>query len=100
MAPYSLSGHDAPAVSTPITWDEVRACRHAVQLVFTAEDVLDRLGDRAHHRVLHPHPGHHRQRTGPGQQCPCPARAPALKRRRCPLVVVGHGVVSRDREPV
>ncbi len=48
VAPYSLRGRDHPTVSTPITWDEVRACRRATQLVFTADDVLDRvdqLGD-------------------------------------------------------
>jgi bifunctional non-homologous end joining protein LigD len=48
IAPYSLRGRDRPTVSTPLTWDEVRACRRAEQLVFTADDVLDRveeLGD-------------------------------------------------------
>ena len=48
IAPYSLRGRDHPTVSTPITWDEVRGCRHADDLVFTADDVLDRvdrLGD-------------------------------------------------------
>jgi bifunctional non-homologous end joining protein LigD len=45
VAPYSLRGRDHPTVSTPITWDEVRACRHAAQLVFTAEDVLERVDD-------------------------------------------------------
>jgi bifunctional non-homologous end joining protein LigD len=45
VAPYSLRGRDRPAVSTPLTWDEVRACRHAARLVFTADDVLDRVDD-------------------------------------------------------
>ncbi|WP_084628650.1 DNA ligase D [Amycolatopsis nigrescens] len=48
VAPYSLRGRDQPTVSTPVTWDEVRSCRRASQLVFTADDVLDRvdqLGD-------------------------------------------------------
>jgi bifunctional non-homologous end joining protein LigD len=45
VAPYSLRGRDTPTVSTPITWDEVRACRRAAQLVFTADDVLDRVAD-------------------------------------------------------
>jgi bifunctional non-homologous end joining protein LigD len=48
IAPYSLRGRDRPTVSTPVTWDEVRACRRPEQLVFTADDVLDRvenLGD-------------------------------------------------------
>nr|WP_081975761.1 non-homologous end-joining DNA ligase [Amycolatopsis sp. MJM2582] len=43
IAPYSLRGRDRPTVSTPITWDEVRACRRPTQLAFTADDVLDRV---------------------------------------------------------
>jgi bifunctional non-homologous end joining protein LigD len=43
IAPYSLRGRDHPTVSTPITWNEVHACHHAQQLVFTADDVLDRV---------------------------------------------------------
>jgi bifunctional non-homologous end joining protein LigD len=43
VAPYSLRGRDHPTVSTPITWDEVEACRHVAQLTFTADDVLDRV---------------------------------------------------------
>ncbi|KDN21917.1 DNA ligase D [Amycolatopsis rifamycinica] len=45
IAPYSLRGRDHPTVSTPLTWDEVEACRHVTQLVFTADDVLDRVDD-------------------------------------------------------
>jgi bifunctional non-homologous end joining protein LigD len=45
IAPYSLRGRDHATVSTPITWDEVRRCRHARDLVFTAEDVLERVDD-------------------------------------------------------
>jgi bifunctional non-homologous end joining protein LigD len=45
IAPYSLRGRDHPTVSTPVTWDEVRVCRHAGQLVFTADHVLDRVDD-------------------------------------------------------
>jgi bifunctional non-homologous end joining protein LigD len=48
IAPYSLRGRDLPTVSTPVTWDEVRACQTGEHLVFTASDVLDRvqeLGD-------------------------------------------------------
>ncbi|WP_410646433.1 DNA ligase D [Amycolatopsis sp. cmx-4-54] len=45
VAPYSLRGRDHPTVSTPITWDEVRACRRPAQLVFTADDVLDRVNE-------------------------------------------------------
>ncbi|WP_370962026.1 DNA ligase D [Amycolatopsis sp. cg9] len=44
VAPYSLRGRDHPTVSTPVTWDEVRACRHVSHLTFTADDVLDRVG--------------------------------------------------------
>jgi bifunctional non-homologous end joining protein LigD len=61
VAPYSLRGRDHPTVSTPITWDEVEACRRAAQLVFTADDVLDRVeeigdlfADLAHTRVALP----------------------------------------------
>ncbi|GAB2747440.1 non-homologous end-joining DNA ligase [Amycolatopsis magusensis] len=43
VAPYSLRGRDRPTASTPLTWDEVHSCRRAEQLVFTADDVLDRV---------------------------------------------------------
>jgi bifunctional non-homologous end joining protein LigD len=46
VAPYSLRGRDHPTASTPITWHEVEACRHANQLVFTADEVLDRIDDQ------------------------------------------------------
>jgi bifunctional non-homologous end joining protein LigD len=45
IAPYSLRGRDRPTVSTPVTWDEVRACRRPADLTFTADDVLDRIAD-------------------------------------------------------
>jgi bifunctional non-homologous end joining protein LigD len=45
IAPYSLRGRERPTVSTPVTWDEVRACRRPEQLTFTADDVLDRVDD-------------------------------------------------------
>ncbi|MEV0074368.1 DNA ligase D [Amycolatopsis sp. NPDC050768] len=45
IAAYSLRGRDQPTVSTPITWDEVSACRQAHQLAFTADDVLDRVNE-------------------------------------------------------
>ncbi len=48
VAPYSLRGRDEPTASTPVTWDEVRACRHVTHLRFTAGEVLARveeLGD-------------------------------------------------------
>ncbi len=43
VAPYSLRGRDEPTVSTPVTWDEVRACRHITHLRFTADQVLTRV---------------------------------------------------------
>jgi bifunctional non-homologous end joining protein LigD len=48
VAPYSLRAMAEPTVSTPLTWDEVSSCERAQDLVFTSEDVLDRverLGD-------------------------------------------------------
>ncbi|QRP48438.1 DNA ligase D [Amycolatopsis sp. FDAARGOS 1241] len=45
IAPYSLRGRDLPTVSTPITWDEVRACRSPADLTFTADDVLPRVAE-------------------------------------------------------
>ena len=43
VAAYSLRARATPTVSTPIAWDEVRACTRAEELVFTSEDVLRRL---------------------------------------------------------
>ena len=40
---YSLRARDTPTVSTPVTWDEVEACRTASDLVFTSDDVLARV---------------------------------------------------------
>ncbi|MEV5712498.1 non-homologous end-joining DNA ligase [Amycolatopsis mediterranei] len=45
VAPYSLRGRDEPTVSAPVTWDEVRACRHVTHLRFTAGEVLARVED-------------------------------------------------------
>ncbi len=42
VAPYSLRAREQPTVSTPVTWDEVEACKRAADLVFTADDVLAR----------------------------------------------------------
>jgi len=42
VAPYSLRGRARPTVSTPVRWDEVEACAHADDLVFTAGQVLER----------------------------------------------------------
>jgi len=45
VAPYSLRARESPTVSTPVTWDEVAACREVADLTFTAAEVLDRAGD-------------------------------------------------------
>ncbi|MFI7119209.1 DNA ligase D [Amycolatopsis sp. NPDC049868] len=45
ITPYSLRGRDQPTVATPVTWNEVRACRHPAQLVFAADDVLERVAE-------------------------------------------------------
>jgi len=45
VAPYSLRAREQPTVSTPVTWDEVEACKQASDLVFTADDVLQRVAD-------------------------------------------------------
>lgn len=43
VAPYSLRARPRPTVSTPVTWEEVEACRSPSDLIFTAEEVLDRV---------------------------------------------------------
>jgi bifunctional non-homologous end joining protein LigD len=43
VAPYSLRAREHPTVSTPVTWDEVAACREVADLFFTAPDVLARV---------------------------------------------------------
>jgi bifunctional non-homologous end joining protein LigD len=43
VAPYSLRAMATPTVSTPLTWDEVAACEDPGDLVFTSDDVLDRV---------------------------------------------------------
>ncbi|HUN33084.1 MAG TPA: DNA ligase D [Trebonia sp.] len=48
VVPYSLRARTHPTVSTPITWDEVAACRRPGDLFFTAADVpgrVESLGD-------------------------------------------------------
>ena len=40
---YSLRAKEHPTVSTPVTWDEVEACRRPGDLVFTSDDVLARV---------------------------------------------------------
>ncbi len=43
IAPYSLRAREHPTVSTPVTWDEVGACREVADLFFTAPDVFGRV---------------------------------------------------------
>ena len=43
IASYSLRGRERPTVATPVTWDEVHACREPADLTFTCEDLPDRL---------------------------------------------------------
>jgi bifunctional non-homologous end joining protein LigD len=45
IAPYSLRAREHPTVSTPVSWDEVAACRAPDDLYFTAHDVLERVGE-------------------------------------------------------
>jgi bifunctional non-homologous end joining protein LigD len=45
VAPYSLRARPQPAVSTPVSWDEVGGCKHAVDLMFTADDVVARVAE-------------------------------------------------------
>ena len=43
VAPYSLRGNERPTVSTPLTWDEVEACRKVADLTFAPDEVLERV---------------------------------------------------------
>jgi bifunctional non-homologous end joining protein LigD len=43
VAPYSLRARSRPTVSTPVTWDEVAGCARPQDLVFTSDQVLDRV---------------------------------------------------------
>ncbi len=45
VAPYSLRARAQPTVSTPLTWDEVAACGKPADVVFTADQVLDRVAE-------------------------------------------------------
>jgi bifunctional non-homologous end joining protein LigD len=45
IASYSLRGRARPTVATPVTWDEVRACRRPDDLVFTADDLPARIAE-------------------------------------------------------
>ena len=57
---YSLRARPQPTVSTPVTWDEVEACRKPDDLVFTSDDVLARVeadGDLFAPLLCEPGPG-------------------------------------------
>ncbi len=43
VASYSLRGRPQPTVATPLTWEEVAACRQPADLTFTAADLPGRL---------------------------------------------------------
>jgi bifunctional non-homologous end joining protein LigD len=43
---YSLRARERPTVSTPLTWDEVRAARSPEDLTFEARDVLRRVDEQ------------------------------------------------------
>jgi bifunctional non-homologous end joining protein LigD len=43
VAAYSLRARPEPTVSTPVTWDEVAACRSPEELVFLSDAVLSRI---------------------------------------------------------
>ena len=46
VAPYSLRARSRPTVSTPVTWDEVAGCGRPQDLVFTSDEVLERVARR------------------------------------------------------
>jgi bifunctional non-homologous end joining protein LigD len=43
-APYTLRARGTPAVSAPVTWDEVADCTGPESLSFTPAQMLDRIG--------------------------------------------------------
>jgi len=45
VAPYALRARPEPWVSTPLTWDEVAACRSPEDVRFRAEQVLERVDE-------------------------------------------------------
>ena len=52
VASYSLRGRHRPTVATPVTWDEVHACRRPEDLAFTADQLAARLAE--HGDLLEP----------------------------------------------
>ena len=45
VAPYSLRARSQPTVSAPVSWDEVAGCDRPADLVFTSEQVLERVAE-------------------------------------------------------
>ena len=45
VAPYSLRARSQPTVSAPISWDEVAGCERPADLIFTSEQVLERVAE-------------------------------------------------------
>ena len=45
VAPYALRARPQPWVSSPVTWDEVAACREPADLQFRADQTLDRVAE-------------------------------------------------------
>ncbi len=70
IASYSLRGRARPTVATPLTWDEVRACKRPDDLVFTFADLPARLAE--HGDLLAPLLGdpQHLPRSGPSDDSP------------------------------
>ncbi|MFG3103365.1 non-homologous end-joining DNA ligase [Streptomyces sp. NPDC048182] len=50
--PYTLRARTEPAVSTPVTWEEVAACRRPEELVFGVADIAPRVAE--HGDLLEP----------------------------------------------
>jgi len=45
VAPYSLRARSQPTVSAPVSWDEVAGCERPADLVFTSQQVLERVAE-------------------------------------------------------
>jgi bifunctional non-homologous end joining protein LigD len=59
VAPYSLRAAPSPSVSTPVTWEELDDCEDAASLVFSPDEVLERVEE--HGDLLEPLLGDHGQ---------------------------------------
>jgi len=45
VTPYSLRARSKPTVSTPVSWDEVMGCERPADLMFTSDEVLERVAE-------------------------------------------------------